>query len=321
MQRWKTVERVTKFIFFSFMVTYAATTIGAGVGEFIDDVKIYKNNIDKYAIFYPDGYLDNIPVILFVSGAGTPTPDDVSSKYNGLLRYVASQGYYVIATPYQDSYYANLSIISLENSLVTSRQNHPELDFSSLGVMGHSVGGGQAFPVIKHFLDSNQNYGEKASFVLSIDGWFPFGMQEDDLKALHTTASIIQFGGEIGTGTDPRISLTTMNLLPHSNKKSYHVLGDATDHSYLTGDLNSILGKQDLLEPIQSLLDYTFAEGNSDFLASYTNTITEVLGAVENHDYWDSCLGGGYGAKSILDKYNNDIIYCDPESYANPNPT
>ena len=321
MQRSKIFRRVTGSILFIFIIAYAHIAIAAGVGEFINDVKIYKNNADKYAVFYPDGHLNNKPVILFLSGAGASTPDEVSSKYKGLLRYIASQGYYVIAIPYQGSYLADLSIASIEKALVTSRQYHPELDFSSLGVMGHSVGGGQAFPVIKHFLDANQNYGKKASFVLSIDGWFPFGMQQDDLRNLHTTASIIQFGGEEGTGTDPKIHITTMNLLPQSNKKSYHVLGDATGHSYLTGDLDNILGKQDLLEPIQSLLDYTFAEGNGDFLVSYTDTIAKVLAAIENHDYWDDCLGGGYGAKSIFNEYNNDINYCDPESYANPTST
>ncbi len=317
----KIFKKVTEVVLFIFMIIYAHAGIAAGAGEYLNDVKIHKNNADKYVIFYPDGHFRDAPIVLFMSGAGASTADNVSSKYNGLLRYIASQGYYVIAAAYQGDYYANLSINSFEKALVASRRYHPELDFSRLGVMGHSVGGGQAFPVLKHFLDSNQEYGKKASFVMSIDGWFPFGMKENDLRSLHTTASIIQFGGLIGTGTDPKIHITTMNLLPQSNKKSYHVLGEATNHSYLTGDLDSILNKQDLLEPIQSLLDYTFAGGNDDFLVGYTDTVADVLNAIENHDYWDDCSGGGYGAEATLNEYHNDIAYCDPESYANPDPT
>jgi len=323
MQRSNVFKRVTKSILFIFMITYAHIALAAGVGDFINVVKIYKNDADKYAVFYPDGHLNDAPIVLFVSGAGTDTVEDMSNTYSGLLRYIASHGYYVIAIPYLGSYFADDSIVALEKALDTSQQNHPELDFSSLGVMGHSMGGGLAFPIIKHFLDHNKNYGAKASFVMSIDGWFPFGMLQDDLRQLHTTASIIQFGGVIGTGTDPKIHLTTMNLLPDSHKKSYHVLGNATDHSYLTGDLDNILGKQDLLEPIQSLLDYTFAEGNGDFLDSYTDTSAKVLlAAVENHDnYSDNCLGDKFNAKSALEEENNDILYCEPTSYANPNPT
>jgi len=319
MQGCRAFERMIKTVLFVLVVTYTHVAVAEmSVGRFINDVKIENNNRDKYVLVYPDQHLDNAPIIVFLSGAGAGTVNDTSRIYKGILRYLASHGYYVIATPHI-SRFPEVAKSKLEKALTASRRHHPELDFTRLGVMGHSVGGGKAFPVIKHLLE--KGYGSNASFVMSIDGWFPFGMKQKDLKNLHTTASIIQFGGSIGTGTDPKIHLTTMNLIPDDNEKAYHVLGNGTDHSYITGDLNNILNKWDLLNPIKSLLDYKFKNDKAqrNFLFSgYANTTKDVLNRVENHKYDDSCNGGKYGAKGDLDSYGNDINYCKPKSYYNP---
>jgi len=147
------------------------------------------------------------------------------------------------------------STIAFDKALALAQSAHPEMDFSKLAVMGHSQGGGVAFPVMKHFLDAG-NIGNDKNIVISVDGWFAFGMDQQDLRGLNTMASYVQFGGYSGTGTDARISLSISNLINDSNEKAYLILDDDTPHMYAKGDLNALVARKDLLKPILALLDY-----------------------------------------------------------------
>jgi thioesterase domain-containing protein len=266
-----------------------------------------------YVVYYPEGGLEEAPLAFFLPGGGDKTS---INDYSGLMNFMASHGVFVIGTNAK-SYSPSPAIDSLSGALASAKKYHPELNFSKLGILGHSLGGGIAFPVMKHFL--GQGYGAEANFVVSLDGWFSFGMNQGDLGSLNTTASFMQFNGYVGTGTDPRIDLTILNLLPDNTEKSFITLG-SNNHSYAKGNLANILEKTDLLAPIHALMDYKF-NGNRggynilfDGYQSTVNSINQALKSKDDPRYSEGdCEGVIYNAKPVIDKF--DIDYCHPELY------
>ena len=284
------------------------------LGVFKDSIKFYSDKVttDKYTVYFPEGHLTNAPIVLFLPGGSTPL-----SYYNGVMEFIASHGYFVIGTTVNNEYSDYLSNRAFTKALTLAKSSHPEMDFSKFAVMGHSQGGGLAFPVMEHFLDTG-DYGADKNLVISLDGWFAFGMNQQDLRELNTMAAFIQFGGYAGTGTDPRIHLTISNLIDDANEKTFLTLNENTPHMYIKGDLNSILPKKDLLKPIIALLDYKL-KGDKDakqiVFKDYAETLQRVnaqlpvIKAVGKN----SCNGDNYNAKNTTSQ--NDIIYCTPEAY------
>ena len=279
------------------------------IGKHASSVKLYNDKAasDKYLIYYPEGHLANAPIVLFLPGGNA----DIN-VYTGLMQFIASHGYFVIGTTVSNEYSDYLSNIAFDKALVFAQTSHPEMDFSKLAVMGHSQGGGVAFPVMKHFLDGGV-YGNDKNIVISIDGWFAFGMDQQDLRGLNTMASFVQFGGYKGTGTDARISLSISNLITDANDKAYLTLNGNTPHGYAGGDLNTILARKDLLKPVMALLDYKL-KGDMDAKAivfdGYTETIQKINAALL--PIGRSCVGR-YNSDRVVSQ--NDIDYCHPELY------
>lgn len=284
------------------------------LGAFKDSVKFYNDKVatDKYTVYFPEGHLTNAPIVLFLPGGSTPL-----SYYNGVMAFIASHGYFVIGTTVNGEYSDYSTNIAFTKALVLAKSTHPEMDFSKFAVMGHSQGGGLAFPVMEHFLDTG-DYGTDKNLVISLDGWFAFGMNQQDLRELNTMAAFIQFGGYAGTGTDPRIHLTISNLIDDANEKTFLTLNENTRHMYIKGDLNLILPKKDLLKPVIALLDYKL-KGDNDakkiVFKDYADTLQKVnaqlpiIKAVGRN----SCNGDNYNAKNTTSQ--NDINYCTPEAY------
>jgi hypothetical protein len=281
------------------------------VGKFRSNLDYYQNNADKYVVHYPKGHLDNAPIALFLPGGHIHI-----NKYNGLMKFMASHGYFVIGTQVNSEYSDYSSNKSFDKALAVARQHHPEMDFGKLVVMGHSQGGGLAFPVMKHFLDKGE-YGTDSNLIVSIDGWFAFGMDQQEMSSLITNASFIQFGGSLGTGTDPRINLTLLNLMPNTNEKSFFLLDKSRNHMYLVGTLDEVLAKKDLLKPIHRLLDYQFNQNNAvreTIFSSYEDTIERINNGLKDvTSYSGDCMGDAYNAFNII-KHNN-INYCQPDRY------
>ena len=285
------------------------------IGQYASSVKLYndKEASDKYIVYSPEGHLADAPIVLFLPGGGS----DIN-QHNGLMEFIASHGYFVIGTTVSNEYSAHSSNIAFDKALALAKTSHPEMDFSKLAVMGHSQGGGVSFPVMKHFLDGG-TFGNDKNIVISIDGWFAFGMDQQDLRGLNTMASYIQFGGHSGTGTDARIPLSISNLINAPNEKAYMVLNDGTPHGYSTGDLNSVLSKKDLLKPILALLDYKLKgdmNARDIVFNGYADTIQEVNAALPPIlplPSKASCRGDYYNAKNSISQ--NNIDYCHPELY------
>jgi len=271
--------------------------------------KLYSNDKtrdNKYIAYYPEnGISADMPVVMFIKGGGA---DTIIENYSGIMQFMASKGYYVIGVD-ANSYASAYITKKLEIALNEVKNTHG-LNVSKLAIMGHSLGGGQAFYAMKKFRDDG--YGNDGSLALSIDGWFAFNMDEIDLNLLDTKVSFLQMNGVNGTGTDPRIDLKIWNLATQADKSFYTL--PSTKHSYVAGNLASVLEKQDLLFSIGALTDDAFKGVNDGAKAiPETNkaTYNDIFDALQAEDTYHGgdCKGKQYNAIGVIE--NNDIDYCD----------
>jgi len=260
---------------------------------------------NKAVVYYPEGGITtDMPVVLFVKGGGSVVIDD----YSGIMKFMASKGYYVIgvdADSYRSTYVKGFFEIALDRA-----KNVYGLDISKLAVMGHSLGGGQTFYIMKYFRD--MGYGNTANLILSLDGWFSFDMNQVDINQLDSKVSFIQMNGIDGTGTDPRIHLKIWNLATSSQDKSFYTLA-ANSHSYVVGDLENVLQKEDLLLLIAALTDDTFSssnDGKNTIPVNNKASYDSIYDALKPKDTYNSgdCAGVQYNAISVLENF--DIDYC-----------
>ena len=206
-----------------------------------------------YVVYYPkDGITKDMPVVAFLEGGGLGTKID---DYRGVMKYLASQGYFVIGAESGGGYDTDYNGLRNIRAAIKVAQKHHHLTVSKLAVMGHSQGGGQSFYVMKKLQEDS--FGSEASLVLSIDGWFSFDMTQADFRQLQGTIAFIQMNGLKGTGTDPRIDLTIWNLASQTEK--HFLTLPQNNHGYIKGDIDTMLkDKKDVLYLVGSLLDDAF---------------------------------------------------------------
>ena len=270
--------------------------------------KLYSNNKlgdNKYIAYYPENAITaDMPVVMFIKGGGAATIE----SYSGMMQFMASKGYYVIGVD-ANSYASSYVTQKLEVALNEVKALHG-LTVKKLAIMGHSLGGGQAFYAMKKFRDDG--YGNVGSLALSIDGWFAFNMDEIDLNFLDSKVTFLQMNGVQGTGTDPRIHLKIWNLSTQADRSFYTL--PSTNHSYVAGDLANVLGKQDLLFSIGALMDDAFngvEDGAVAIPATNKATYETIFNALDDENTYNSgdCQGIQFNAINVIQ--NNDIDYCD----------
>ena len=295
--------------------TFMTKTLSNGYGDLGNYTPIAYNNgkqgDQKYIAYYPEGGISaDMPVVLFIKGSGANI-----EGYSGIMQFMASKGYFVIgvdANSFQGWYITG----KLEIALNEMKEAHG-LNVSKLAIMGHSLGGGQVFHAMKKFRD--EGYGNYGSLALSIDGWFSFGMNQIDFNQLDTQVSFIQMNGVQGTGDDPRIKLKIWNLATIAEKSFYTL--PSTNHSYVGGNLDNILQKEDLRLMIGALTDDVFnnsSEGKAAIPANNTVSYDDIRNALKNQDAYTgagNCSGSGGGALDVIQK--NDIDYCDIDNNSN----
>jgi len=147
--------------------------------------------------------------------------------------------------------------------------------------------------------------------VMSIDGWFPFGTTEELLNNFDTPTLLMQFGGFDGINhdgvhpnwddyagdpyhhyQDPKINLAIFKLMTHANlEKEYIVLEANNNHSYIAGDYDTLLTRQDALAPIDEFLNHTLGTGDAmNLINQYDDVILNDLAS----EYRYYCHISGY---------------------------
>lgn len=123
------------------------------------DVSYYEESVlqgfEKYEIYYPaelESGDRKYPVVVFVNGSGAKV-----SKYNALLKHMASWGFIVIGTEEEydwNGFAAEMCIRHLEKLNINETINNKDnifcgkIDFDNVGIVGHSQGGVGVFNAI-----------------------------------------------------------------------------------------------------------------------------------------------------------------------------
>jgi len=263
---------------------------------------------DKFVTYTPkDGIDSSTPVVLFLNGL-----DRTLNKYSGIMNFLASKGYFVIGA-YSNSYDPNYSK-NIFTKVINATKEHSNLKLNKLAVIGHSLGGGNSFYVMKHFQDLG--YGNDKSLILSIEGWFPFGMKRDDFKNFDGHIAFLQMNGKKGTSdVDPLMSLTIWNLA--KNSENFFLTLPQNNHYYIEGDIDKISQKSDLLELVGSITDDAFnnsKEGYNSISSSNKANYNDILKSVEKFGSF-GCDGVAGNAIGTLNSLGNNIDYCSPDKY------
>ena len=263
------------------------------------------------ALYYPSDISREqpTPVVLIVPGWGSQHPSD----YESLLRFIASQGFTAVYVRDPAKYTASTLIERMEN-LVLRDDVLPYLDTSRFGVIGHSSGGGMAFTVAHHFLQSG--WGRQGTFVFAIAPWFAFDMNENAFRELSQDLNVVilQLGDDMTT--DPRIPLTIYGLLsevPPEHKDYAMVPG--VGHYYPAGN-KPFDQLQGVLRPLDALMDWTFYGHEGAYSVALENGSDDPVGSgiqqvLPSTSYEYKCYPEGNSAlEDALDR--DGIDYCHP---------
>ena len=265
------------------------------------------NDSYKTSIYYPTDIPNGtkVPVIFFDPGYGSTD----ANGYASLLTFIASHGYYVIYTKYSFDAIYHGHILDTDSDLLS------KLDTSRIGVVGHSLGGGNTFSILDFF--SQRGYGDNGRFLMALEAWYIFGMDRIAMKNLPSNTNIIMQQYGIGgnnpaNDTDPRIPLSEYYLLDSisKNQKDWQIVEDA-DHGYPAGN-RAYSTMQGILKPLDALMEYTF-KGTS----SAHDTALEV----GNDDPY--AKGTGIQVVNPINEYayqcsantTFDIRYCDMRQF------
>jgi len=134
--------------------------------------------------YHPDVAVAKKKTIFFISGWGRH-----ADSYDRLFKFIASHGYSVINIyNFDDSnspgYVGNIDVSypNIIDMIDRSVQEWGEwMDTNSVGIMGHSYGGGAAIYVGKE-LFGTKNWGTNGRFILTFEPWLTFLINRDDLE-------------------------------------------------------------------------------------------------------------------------------------------
>jgi len=278
----------------------------AAYGAYTSEVTEIPN---KYiAIYKPkkDGvFRQNAPVVVIGCGGFKGN----GKTLDALNKWVASKGYFVIGVgtsgPRDAEFNNILEVLNNQGNLV---------DKTKIGFMGSSTGGGAIFSNLKRFKDV-PNYAT-TSFAISLDGWFAWGLSIEEVRNLHTTTLLLQFGGADGLPydghnpnqppipdtyrfQDPRILMSIYNMLPGNEKSLSYI--DNDDHSVQINDTA-------MLRVVGAMLSYKFGNGGqaAKNVALNNNKYDEIDAAkVAKEQYHYKCEDAMYdGTYNYCDVHN-----------------
>jgi len=266
---------------------------------------------NKTSIYYPTDLAagEKVPVVFFNPGWNAKDKPYRSTQYKSLLTFIASHGYYVIYLG--QSSLGNSGLLNYEEML---EENIEHIDTTRIGVVGHSLGGGNTFKILDYF-SKEKGYGENGRFIMALEPWYAFKMDRSTMKNLPVNTNVViqQYGvggNNKANDTDARIPLTEYYLLDSidDKQKDYQIYEDV-NHTYPYGDGN-YSNLQVILKPLDALMEYTFKG---------TQNAKNIALEVGNDDPYAN--GGGIQMVKPISEYHYkcndtitfDIDYCSIE--------
>ena len=286
--------------------TIKATIGDIAYGEFGDyDTDTWSNSY--FLAVYPklkEDITPTTPVIFFIPGVGNNI-----TNYEPIMTFIASHGFMVIGAKTNNTTYNDV-ISDLEDGLRIARQDHG-LTADKFMVIGHSIGGGTANVVMHHFQHINNPCGRQGSVTLSVEGVFPRGLYENQIKSIEGKSFFLFMNNSKNMGgEDSRSILTTWGLRGASTKGLLTFSGK--EHGYISGNVDD---KSDLRLLIGALL-YDLVHGNeSGYNAIPTSqktnydTVLQNTQSIDSYSGWKSCHY--YDDDNII----GNIQFCKPELY------
>ncbi len=296
-------------------------------GQYLDKVRTRETN--KTIIYYPEGHVQNAPLVLVVGYMDTTMYNGDKHRLEGIMTHLASLGCYVIGHKHitgGSSWSNTIDTVKRREYFIdaVNEANNLGVDTSRLAVVGKSLGGMHAYALMKYF--KSQEYGGEKSFILDLMGWYALDMNKGDLEELDIDALILHYGGKTGVqynvengeeeySQDPRTLITISKILKENNNNVGFITLDTTNHSYEGGTYNDLKGKPKLLKPIDAMFRYEFFNSDGKYndardilFNSYDTTVQQSNDATINY------IGQG----TSRDKYGdlecslrNGIDYCN----------
>lgn len=270
-------------------------------------------DLGKSVIYYPEKIktMEPLPVVFFLPGWKSTN----HRSYRLILSFIASHGYVAILAKddlgeFKSNYLENYLLQAVEEFSI-------KLDTTKIGIIGYSSGGGHAFSILNNF-SKNKKWGSKGRFIVSLDPWFSFDMNQSDMSKLpsNTNVIVMKFAND-NYLTDTRISINQFALLSSisKDKKDYHFVREA-NHSYVFQNQN-VNQQIKILKPLDGLLEYTFKDVNNH------EAKRVALGVGKHINYKDVFLlkkdryryrcDGKDKSKAYEELLKKDIDYCAVE--------
>ncbi|CAA6810596.1 MAG: Bacillolysin (Neutral protease), partial [uncultured Thiotrichaceae bacterium] len=303
-------------------------------GDNIAEITLPNN---KGFVYSPVGHGEDLPVVFFAYGGYY---SDHEKYHKTLLNFIASRGYHAVFVEYENGDFTNAT--SAANKFAEAVAAYEDLNLQGvnkqkIGVVGHSSGGGLAFKVLKELKDTYQ-YGSDKSFVMAIDPWFAFEMNQQDLKDLpnNTNTLILQFGpggnnmksllidGESRNySTDGKIAGTLFKYLnelypENVDYKIFANVGDDRGHKYLNDDItegnrnnkgNNYERMKDGLKPLGALMDFTFHDNLEAKAIALENNQRAEQHIFPKQNYAFKCTHNEF-TDAVGKLLDTDVNYC-----------
>lgn len=249
-------------------------------GAHLDKVKVDNSN-EKYIVYYPEGHVQNAPLVLFVGYENTIKGASDNFRLEGMMKYVASLGCYVIGHKQINGNNSDKLNTEIRRTYFIDAVNEAKakgVDTSKLGIVGKSAGGMHAYALMEYF--KTQNYGTDKRFIIDVIGYLPIGMNKEQLEGLNINSLILHYGMKNnnynGVQTkypqDPRVLLTVAHILKHGDNKVGFIPIKTDIHSYEKGNYDTFKTKNDLMKHIDAMIKYELFNENGQY-----NNASDIL--------------------------------------------
>ena len=207
-------------------------------------------------VLLPSGHPGPVPVLFFSHGLG----GTAWTGYRSMLQHVTSLGVAVVFSPYPTSLDWSSQYEILWYGFQEAADRYAaDFDLSRVGFAGHSWGGGATPNMALRSVDAG--WGEDGLFMFIMAPAPASGVSDADLRNKLSHAKMIMQVYENDTICPHSWADATYNKIGTTEKAYYYVYGG--DHFTPTerGVFGS-LGRQAVWEPLDALMDYTFALDN-----------------------------------------------------------